>query len=219
MKRVMITLFVAVCLSMVIAVQLIASPAAGHAESSLKPEEALKKLIQGNDDYVSEKANNADISKKRREETATGGQHPYAIVVTCADSRVPAEFVFSAGVGDIFVVRTAGNVVGDIERASIDYGIKHLGAKVVMIMGHTKCGAVGAAAAGYNEEYISSIMGIIKPVIANTTDISEAEKLNVKNSFESVMKSAIVKEKVDKHELLVIQSVYHINDGKVEILN
>ena len=217
MKKVMITLFVAMCLSMTFTIQLLATPS--HADSGLKPDEVLKKLVQGNDDFVSEKANTADISKKRRETTTTDGQHPYAIVVTCADSRVPVEHIFSAGVGDIFVIRVAGNVVGDIELASIDYGIKHCGAKVVMVMGHTKCGAVSAAAAGYDEEYISSIMGIIKPVIAGTNDISEAEKLNVKNSYDAVVKSGIVKEKVEKHELKVVQAIFHINDGKVEILN
>jgi carbonic anhydrase len=105
----------------------------------------LNRLKEGNAKFVKAIANDADVSLPLRKELAEKGQRPYAIIVTCADSRVPPEHIFNAGLGDLFVIRTAGNVVGEYERASVEYAVAHLGTRLVVVMGHTHCGAVNAA--------------------------------------------------------------------------
>ena len=179
------------------------------------PDQALQKLKQGNDSYLNSKNNSSDISASLRENTAKNGQEPYAVIVTCSDSRVPPEHIFSAGVGELFVIRTAGNVVDDFALGSIEYGVKHLGAKIILVMGHSQCGAVSAAIAGQAEGYINTILEEIKPGIRGVTDAAEAEKLNIANSSKKIMESDIVKELVEKGSLAIVQARYELHSGKV----
>jgi carbonic anhydrase len=185
----------------------------------VSPQQAVAKLEQGNKDYVSGKKSSADISKQRRENTASKGQTPYAVVLTCSDSRVPPEHIFSAGVGDLFVIRTAGNVVGDFELGSIEYGVEHLGAKVIVVMGHSKCGAVAAAMSdGHIEGKVANIVEEIKPSIANAADAAKAEELNVANSSEKILQSEILSKMVKSNKVVLKQAKYDITTGKVEFL-
>ena len=110
--------------------------------------EAKNRLIEGNRLYLDAASSGADISPAKRKETAENGQYPYAIVVTCSDSRVIPESIFSAGIGELFVIRVAGNVLDDHQLGSIEYAADHLGTKLIVLLGHTKCGAVGAAIEG-----------------------------------------------------------------------
>ncbi|MDR0491752.1 MAG: carbonic anhydrase [Oscillospiraceae bacterium] len=179
-------------------------------------EQAILKLHQGNAAYAAGNKSDADISQLRREDTAASGQKPYAVIVTCSDSRVPPEHIFSAGVGDLFVVRTAGNVIGDFELGSIEYGVEHLGAKVVVILGHSGCGAVSAAMSGHAGGYIESIVNEIKPGIAGAGDAPQAERLNIEHSYNQAMKSQVIKELVDSGGIALVQAKYDIHTGKVE---
>ena len=179
------------------------------------PEQALQKFVQGNDAYIKSRKNNADISLNLRENTANMGQKPYAVIVTCSDSRVPPEHIFLAGIGDLFVIRTAGNVIDNIALGSIEYGVRHLGEKLVVIMGHSHCGAVSAAVEGHAEGYITYIIDAIKPGIDGAASITDAERLNIANSYKDVMESAIVRDLMESNEIDVVQAKYEIETGKV----
>lgn len=183
------------------------------------PDEAIRKLIHGNDKYINSIKNNADISVRQRAHTAENGQHPYAVILTCSDSRVPPEHIFSAGIGDLFVVRTAGNVVSDFELGSIEYGALHLEAKVIVVMGHSGCGAVAAALGGHAEGNIVSIVNEIHTAIGETADPSEAENINIAHSYNIILESGIIKKLTDSKDLIVIQSKYDIHTGKVEFFS
>lgn len=182
------------------------------------PQEAIEQLKSGNLEYLSHDTNTGDISDELRTETATNGQHPYAIVVTCSDSRVPAEEIFNAGIGDIFVIRTAGNVIDKFELGSIEYGAEHLGAKVVLVMGHSGCGAVAAAIDGGAEGNIISIVEEVKEGIGSETDKTAAENMNIAHSYEKVLESEIVNEKLETAELAVVQAKYDIATGEVDFI-
>lgn len=110
----------------------------------LSAEEALERLKRGNHDFVTVRAHERDLSSERIEELYAYGQNPFAVVVSCADSRTVPEHMFMMGLGDLFVVRTAGNVVGPVELASVVYACEHLGVKLVLVVGHTGCGAIQA---------------------------------------------------------------------------
>ncbi|MGL4606247.1 MAG: carbonic anhydrase [Eubacteriaceae bacterium] len=180
-------------------------------------EEALKKLVAGNKNYVDSGSNTGVISKERRLETSKNGQSPYAVVITCSDSRVPPEHIFSAGIGDLFVIRTAGNVIGDFELGSIEYGVAHLGAKVILVLGHTHCGAVAAAMSGHGAGYIQKILDEIVPVIKEETDVCECENLNIANSVSKIKESKAIMEKIEKGEVALVSGKYNIETGLVSL--
>ena len=116
--------------------------------SNVSAAEAIQKLKEGNARYLDASSNPGDISKLIRKKTCEEGQSPYAIVVTCSDSRVIPESIFSAGIGELFVIRVAGNVIDNHQLGSIEYAADHLGTNLVVVLGHTHCGAVGAAIGG-----------------------------------------------------------------------
>ena len=127
-----------------------AGTAAHHADASSTPtaDEALALLTQGNQRWVDGTTTNPSTDAERREALAENGQHPFVTILTCADSRIPVERVFDRGVGELFVVRVAGNVAGSSETGTIEYGVGHLKTRLLVVMGHTKCGAVAAACSG-----------------------------------------------------------------------
>lgn len=184
----------------------------------LSAEEALRKLQQGNEKYLKAAANPGDISPEIRKDTYENGQHPYAIVVTCADSRVIPENMFLAGIGELFVIRVAGNVVNDFQIGSVEYAAGHLGSNLVVVMGHTHCGAVGAAIGGHADGFIKSITQEIKSAIGEEKDDYKACCLNVKHSIERIEKSLHIPAGGAKDGLKVVGAVYHIEDGRVEFL-
>lgn len=180
------------------------------------PKEALRKLIAGNDIYLKANRNPANISPARRMETARHGQHPYAVVLTCSDSRVPPEHIFSAGIGDLFVVRTAGNVVGDFEIGTVEYGVLHLGAKIILVMGHSQCGAVAAALEGYDGEgYIEDVVTEIQRGLDGAQDECTAIHNNILHSKNKLMKSTIIRTMLRKGEIEMVCAKYDIATGKV----
>lgn len=187
---------------------------------------ALAALLSGNNAYLSGDIN-PDISDSRRNDLFENGQKPYAIIITCADSRVPAELIFNAGLGDIFVIRTAGNVVSDFEIGSVEYGAEHLGSPLVMVLGHTNCGAVTAAAEGGEAGgKIKSIVEEIAPSVKKASEstsgeealLSKAIELNVQNSINRLRESDIINELEHEHKLDVIGAVYDIHTGQIKVL-
>lgn len=133
--------------------------------TKISAEQALKRLIEGNQRYMSRKWNRPNQDEQRLLETAKG-QHPFAIVLSCADSRVPPELVFDQGLGDLFVVRIAGNIINDAVLGSIEYAAEHLGVPLVMVLGHERCGAVAAAVEGGNAPaHINSLVKAIQPAV------------------------------------------------------
>ena len=187
-------------------------------ESFENAESVLEYLLEQNGIYVSEGKNSGNISGEKRTDTFENGQHPYAVVITCSDSRVPAEHIFNAGIGELFVIRTAGNVIGDFELGSVEYGAEHLGAKLVVVLGHTNCGAVDAAINGGAHGNIEKITEEISACIPENCDPREAEILNVKNSIERINSSEIMHELAEEG-IVVVGAIYDIETGKVEFLD
>lgn len=171
--------------------------------------DALTRLKEGNKKYLSSAAPDADISAKKREYTAQNGQAPYATVITCSDSRVIPEAIFSAGIGELFVIRTAGNTVGNTELASIEYAVSHLKTPLVLVLAHTGCGAVGAALNKEGHGFIKQITDVIETALNGETD---PEKACIKNALHS---AGVIKEKLGIDAMCAL---YKIDTGKVEFL-
>ena len=179
----------------------------------------LDYLEQQNEIYVQTGKNNGDLSEGKRADTAKNGQHPYAVIVTCSDSRVPVEHIFNAGIGELFVIRTAGNVIGDHALGSVEYGAEHLGAKLVIVLGHTHCGAVDAALNGGAHGAIATITDEISACLPAGCDPREAERLNVENSISRIMDSEMIAKLTHAGETLVVGAIYDIESGTVEFFN
>lgn len=179
-------------------------------KDNLSADQALRRLIEGNNKYVECNAYSGDVSENRRLQTAKFGQKPYAIVVTCSDSRVIPEAIFSAGLGDLFVIRVAGNVMGDNQLGSIEYAAEHLGCRLVLVLGHTDCGAIAATCDGANGHYVMSIIDEIRQAIGSETDKYAANILNVKQSVSKVADNV----KIDGFK--AVGAMYDIKSGKID---
>ena len=186
----------------------------GHHEmrTNLSAEDALKRLEEGNKKYLTASTGIGDVSPQIRERTAQEGQFPYAVIVTCSDSRVIPESIFSAGIGELFVIRVAGFVMGQAQLGSVEYAVEHLGAPLVVVMGHTGCGAVSTAlsheAAG---GHLKGIIDEIARAIGGETDALKAVALNVQHSCNAIKEGNI--------SAKVVGAVYHTDSGKVEFMS
>lgn len=180
-------------------------------------EQALEKLKEGNQRYLTAKHGEGDISLMLRQRTCAEGQTPYAIIVTCSDSRVIPESIFSAGIGELFVIRVAGNVIDDHQLGSIEYAADHLGSPLVVVMGHNHCGAVGAAISDNPEGYIKFITDEIKMAIGDEKDDYTACCLNVRHSIKRIKESLNLQQD-EAGGLKVCGALYHLEDGSVEFL-
>lgn len=168
--------------------------------------DALERLKEGNRLYL------AEGRSALREQTAREGQNPYAIVVCCSDSRVIPERIFSADIGDLFVIRVAGNVLDRHQMGSIAYAAEHLKCPLVLILGHTGCGAVAAALSGHAEGLVSFITEDIRKAIGMETDPNEACRKNVLSGVKAV------REAFRKTDLTAVGAVYNIAEGSIEWL-
>lgn len=195
--------------------------------SSMSADEAIVLLKEGNTRYVSSHAQHPNQGPDRRTSTATKGQQPFATILSCADSRVPAEVLFDRGVGDIFVVRVAGNVANADQTGSIEFAVDHLGTPVVIVLGHTKCGAVAAVTQGADlRGNIIPIGKAICPAVATARKnnpsatgealVNEAIKANVWQAIEDIFRtSPITGGRVKSGKLKVEGAVYDIETGSV----
>ena len=181
-------------------------------KQNMEASEALERLKEGNQSYLSAVTGAGDISPEKRRYTSINGQAPYAVIVGCSDSRVIPECIFSAGIGDLFVIRVAGNVIDRHQLGSIEYAVEHLGSRLVVVLGHTGCGAVGAALQE-NGGYIKYITDEIKRAISAETDAVKASILNIKQSVFEIQKCL-----GNTEGLLVVGALYYTESGAVEFL-
>ncbi|MCH5143099.1 MAG: carbonic anhydrase [Clostridiales bacterium] len=173
---------------------------------------ALERLKEGNEIYLKAEINGGDISPAIRKKTYCEGQHPYAVVITCSDSRVIPESIFSAGIGELFVIRAAGNTIDNVQLGSIEYAVEHLGCQLVLVLGHSKCGAVDAAVNHAPGGFVKFITDEIRKAVGDEKDDIKACCLNVRNSVKRI------KEHLKIDGLSVLGGIYHIDSGKVEFL-
>ena len=201
---------------------LFASTVLAGGTAGLDAEESLKKLMDGNRRFVSETYDRGDISPGRRAEISKG-QRPFAVIVDCSDSRVVPEFIFDQGLGDLFVIRTAGNIVDDIAIGSVEYAVKHLGVRLVLVLGHDDCGAVKATVAGGKAEgHIDAILQAIRPAVAvamqkpgNLLDNAIAQNVDmVINRLQSAQ--PILAQALQTGDVRIVGGVYHLKDGSVD---
>ena len=183
----------------------------------ISAKEAKQKLIEGNERYLEEKTS-GDVSLKMRRKTAIEGQHPYAIIITCSDSRVIPESIFSAGIGELFVIRVAGNVLDNHQLGSIEYAAEHLHTKLIVMLGHTRCGAVGAAIAGHTGGFIDFILKDISLAIGDEKDDYKASCMNVQHGVQRIREELKIHPIEDEKGLEVVGAVYDIETGKVEFV-
>lgn len=170
---------------------------------------ALERLKNGNAKYINSAKCVGDISPETRRYTVEHGQKPYAVIVSCSDSRVIPEGIFSAGIGELFVIRVAGNVIDNIQLGSIEYAVEHLGCRLVVVLGHTGCGAVGAALK-QNGGYVKFITDEIRRSLGVETDGVKASILNVKQSVSKIENA------VKADGLMVAGALYHTESGIVD---
>lgn len=195
-----------------------------HGDIEFTGDEALAKLLEGNVRYVEQQRLNPNQSDERRD-SLIGGQSPYAIILGCSDSRVPPEIIFDQGLGDLFVIRVVGNVVDDIVLASIEYAAEHLHTPLLMVLGHTNCGAVGAALQDDElDGHLPSIAQAIEEAVESSRD-AEGDTLDMtirahaRITAEHLRESEpILKGLVDGRKLKVVAAYYDLDTGLVEIL-
>ncbi len=185
-------------------------------KNDISAQEALERLKAGNQAYMSAEKSLVDITHARREETLKNGQQPFAVVVSCSDSRVIPESIFSAGIGDLFVIRVAGNVMDDHQLGSIEYAAEHLGIKLIVVLGHNHCGAVDAAINHDPEGYVKFITAEICKAIGDEKDEYKACCLNVHHSVDIIESSFEIHKEEEEHGLRVVSALYHLEDGRVE---
>ena len=195
-------------------------------QPSIAPAEAISKLKEGNGRYTSGNLQHPGQTTERRTELAKT-QHPFAAIVGCSDSRVPPEIVFDQGLGDLFIVRVAGNVINDEGLGSIEYSVDHLGTRLILVLGHQSCGAVktakeAIAAKGKVPGHIESLVTAIKPAVEATAkdDLETTIKANVKHVVDALRSSTpILKAEVDSGKIQVIGGYYSLDTGAVTFLD
>ena len=195
-------------------------PASGPAADA-----ALAKLIAGNQRYLKHQEQRPNQSLARRKELAAG-QHPFAVILGCADSRVSPELLFDQGLGDLYVIRVAGNILNDAVLGSIEYAVEHLGTKLVMVLGHEKCGAVSAAVAGgIAPGHISALVAAIQPSVDASSKepgdkIHNCVVANARRVARQVRESEpVLKDAVEKHGVRVVSADYALDTGRVNLLD
>ena len=193
---------------------------AGEAASTetgiLSAAEALQRLEDGNRDYLQSGIGMGDVSMELRRETAENGQKPYAIIITCSDSRVIPEYIFSAGIGELFVIRVAGNILDNHQLGSIEYAAEHLGTKLIVMLGHTRCGAVASTIAGHSGGFIDYILKDINEAIGSEKDDYKASCLNIRHGVQRIRHEFQIHPIEDDRQIEVVGAIYHVEDGSVE---
>jgi len=198
---------------------------ASHDIENLSAREAMQKLKEGNKRFVKNQAQHPDESLERKKEMLKG-QRPFVVILSCSDSRVPPELIFDQGIGDIFEIRNAGNVLNNHVIGSIEYAIMHLGVKLVLIMGHQDCGAVAATLSGkYETKFIQSLEDSIQPAIedckkqgleVNSDNVVKAHIMQNINELFSQDKDLL--KYMEDHDVKIVPAYYHLDSGKVDFL-
>ncbi len=200
------------------------NPTLASEVPEISANQALQKLQEGNQRYVSFKRSYPDQDQVRLK-TVAQGQHPFAVILGCADSRVPPELLFDQGLGDLFVIRVAGNILDEGTLASIEFATAELGVPLVMVLGHQRCGAVKATLDGGEVPgHISRLVEAIKPALLEIQDqkgdrLDNAVRANVKMVVKQITASTpILADLVKKDKLKVVGGRYGLDNGIVEII-
>jgi len=189
-------------------------------------DEALSRLLNGDKRFVagnSEEPHGAALLERRH--ALAKDQKPFAVIVSCSDSRVPPELVFDVSLGDIFVIRTAGEVVDQVAVGSIEYAIEHLGTRLIVVLGHQRCGAVSAAVSGAKDiGEIPDVLKAILPAIEETKDqsgdrIDNAVRANARDIAKRLQTTGpILTPRVQSGEVKIVPAYYSLDTGQVELL-
>lgn len=194
----------------------------------ITPSEAIDLLKKGNERFVNNLKVNRNLLQQVNE--TSDGQHPFAVVISCMDSRTSAELIFDQGLGDIFSIRVAGNVINEEILGSAEYGCKVAGSKIIMVMGHTNCGAINGAVSdvdlGHLHFITSKIKRCLPPIMKENTHLTHGD-LCAKATRENVLlgikdlkySSTILADMVNKGEIRIVGGVYDLNTGIVEFIN
>lgn len=193
------------------------------ASNNITPDEALRKLMAGNQRFVAQKRKSPNQDVVRLNEVAKG-QNPYAAILGCADSRVPSEIVFDQGLGDLFVCRVAGNIAIAEEIGSLEFGAAVLGTKVIMVMGHERCGAVDATLKGTPVPgQIGSLLDAIRPSLVKAKNLpgdplENACKANITYQVEQLKKSPVLAKLTTEGKLKIVGGYYDLDKGTVSLV-
>jgi carbonic anhydrase len=194
----------------------------GEKEKTPSADEIWADLMKGNKRFIEGKHTTPNFISMRK--TLAGGQHPQVIVLGCADSRVPPELLFDKNLGELFVVRDAGNIGDEVSLGSIEYAIEHLKVKVLIVLGHESCGAVAAAMSGEKmpTKNLQAIVDRISPAFEDSKECPvggkinlECVKLNIKHSADDIMMNSPIIKKAAKEDLVIIKAVYHLETGEI----
>lgn len=188
-------------------------------ESYISPEDALDRLISGNERYSKNVILQPRRSMERREEVSSK-QNPFAIIVGCSDSRVSPELVFDQGIGDLFVIRDAGNVLGPIEQSSVEFSAEYLGSSLIFVLGHERCGAVTAVLNKKTrgiEPIANKISQAIKEYVSEEVTLEKAIKANVKSVVQELKYNPIIADLMRQKKLGIVGGYYQLSTGKVEL--
>jgi carbonic anhydrase len=202
----------------------LAAPEPAIAQTDLTPDAALKQLMDGNQRFVDSKRQNPNQDFGRLTEVAKS-QKPFAAILGCADSRFPSEIIFDQGLGDLFVCRVAGNVATPEEIGSLEFGTLVLGAKVLVVIGHKRCGAVDATIKGAQVPgQIGSLLDAIKPAVESSKNqtgdkLENASKANVVLQANKLKASPVISKLIAENKLKVVGGYYDLDTGRVTILS
>lgn len=195
-------------------------------QSSLTPDDALQYLKEGNERFQSNLKANRNLLQQVNE--TSEGQFPFAAILSCIDSRTSAELIFDQGLGDIFSVRIAGNFINEDILGSLEYACKVAGSKLVVVLGHTRCGAINAACAGGADGYIGKLLEKVHPVVElarkeESKELNDEEfadhvsRLNVEYNVEKIRESSpALKQLEDEGKIRIVSAIYDVTDGSVK---
>ena len=196
--------------------------------TNLSPKDALELLVQGNQRFIKNEQQDKNLSEIR--EALKNNQQPFAAILGCSDSRVAPELIFDQTLGDLFSVRLAGNVACRKAIGSLEYSCKYLGSKIIVVMGHSNCGAVKAACENFEEGNITEIIKLLQPAVSEETTTPDPDRnaknsefvsnvcfLNVKKQIQNIInQSDILRDLLDKKQIGIIGAVYNFASGQVE---
>ncbi len=204
------------------------SYAAASNVATSEAAQAVSKLENGNKRFIAGTPANKDISNARRQELALQGQHPFAVIISCSDSRVPPELIFDQALGELFVVRVAGNVLDPVSLGSVEYVVEHLHTPLIVVMGHATCGAVTAAVDGGKPQgNMDAFICKINPAVAKAASsglhgndlVQKVVELNVANSLTEVNKSVLIAELIQRGKVKLLGAEYYLESGQVKWLS
>ena len=196
-------------------------------QNAISPSMALNLLKEGNKRFVSNLKINRNLLQQANE--TSDGQHPFAVILSCIDSRTSAELIFDQGLGDVFSVRIAGNIINEDILGSMEFGCKVAGAKIIVVLGHTKCGAIKGACDNVELGNLTSLIAKIRPAVdqemsttqnrnsGNAHFVENVAELNVSLSVKNILlKSPIIAEMVKNEEIGIVGGVHDISTGEVK---